>query len=166
MSAAKYKIFLVDDDKMLLSALKHRLAGNKMYDISCFYTGEECLKSMHYNPAVVVLDYYLNNKYENAMNGVEILKKIKAEHPLTRVIMLSSQEDADVTSATITQGAYDYVQKSDSAFLKIENMIKNITSSVKLKIDYEKDLDIYKRVHFIAVLIFIVLYILNRLFQN
>lgn len=166
MFAKKYKIFIVDDDKDFLYALKSRLANNKMYDISCFNTGEDCLKKRHLAPEIVILNYNLNSKDKNAMNGVEIIKELKKENPLTIVILLSAQDDVEVTSSTINYGVYDYVQKSESSILKIENMIKNITASLKLRVDYEADSNFYKKFHLIAILIFILLLILNRLLQD
>jgi two-component system, OmpR family, response regulator len=164
MSGFKYKIFIVDDDKMLLSALKHTLSANKTLDIFIFSTGEECLKEMGRNPDIVILDYYLNSKYPDAINGIETLKKIKQLAPKTRVIMLSAQDNVAITKDTISNGAYDYVQKGESAFLKVENMVRNITSTMILKEDYEKGVNIYNKIHILIIIVFILLFILSLIF--
>ncbi len=165
----KYKIFLVDDDKMLINALKQSLSDNVRLEIVCFHTGEECLQNIHYTrnkPDVVVLDYYLNARFPDAMNGIAVLKKIKKTCPQTEVIMLSSQDNMGITLDTLENGAYDYVIKGESAFLKIGNMIRHITSSIDLNKKYTEGTQLYNRINLFIILIFLLMFILSKVLQK
>ena len=73
----KIKLFLVDDDEVLLKALEIQFMHHSDFDIETFETGEECLKNLNKNPDVIILDYYLNGIHETAINGLETLDKIK-----------------------------------------------------------------------------------------
>ena len=118
-------IFIVDDEplltEMLSDYLKEQYAG---FTIKSFPTGEACLQSLHENPDVVVLDYYLNSKEKNAANGIDILKEIKKQNKALPVIMLSSQKSYGTASQTIMYGAVHYVIKGQDAFQEIYELIK------------------------------------------
>ena len=58
----KFNIILVNDDFIFLEMLKESLIDNQDYNIIAFQSGEECLKQMHLNPDVIVLDYFLNSE--------------------------------------------------------------------------------------------------------
>ncbi|MBI2271150.1 MAG: hybrid sensor histidine kinase/response regulator [Bacteroidetes bacterium] len=128
------KIFLVDDNKMFVNALKHSLTrgSNNITDIKTFFTGEECLQSIDYNPTIVILDYYLNSKFPDALDGLQILKSIKQSHPGTEVIMLSSQDSIRLAADTLKHGAYDYITKGEGSFIKIRNLVKHISDNIEL----------------------------------
>ena len=133
-TTANLSIFLVDDDKMFLTSMAHQL---KQYlkssaQIKTFPTGEECLKNLNPGKNVVVLDYYLNSQARDAMNGVEVLKKIKQVNPEAEVIMVSAQDKMEVAIDVMKHGAYDYVIKNDNAFLRTQNAIKNASRSMSV----------------------------------
>lgn len=123
-----YPIFLVEDNKVYLKALKSFLTENLEMDVKIhtFSTGEECLESLNLNPGIIILDYYLNSKSKNSAGCIGILKNIKLMHPEIAVIIISTQDDIKVATDTMKYGAFDYVSKNDSAFLRIQNAINNI----------------------------------------
>lgn len=144
-TSAPFSVFLVDDDKMFLSSLKNTLSSQFKSDIeiSTFTNGEECLQSINGKPDIVVLDYYLNDdEHPDAMDGMKVLKQIK--HNGSRdimVIMLSGQDKLQIALDSIKNGAYEYVAKSESTFVKIQNIIKNAIGTIKSSRDnrnYEK----------------------------
>lgn len=159
----KIKVFLVDDDVMFTESLKHTLNAGST-DISTFPTGEECLKNiLKEEPEVVVLDYYLNSTRPRAMNGIQVLNKIKHKRPETEVIMLSSQDNVAVALDTLKYGAYDYIAKGQSAFVKIKNDIRHIYESREKAEDFDKETIRLKRINVLIVVIVVVLYIISRL---
>ncbi|MEP7169653.1 MAG: response regulator [Bacteroidota bacterium] len=117
------KIFIVDDDEMLVSALEDFITRKTPHKVRSFGTGEECLKNLDEEPDVIILDYYLNTVEKDAANGMEILQRIKKNYPKIHVIMLSSQERYAVAMQTIQKGAEQYVIKDETAFEKIAGMI-------------------------------------------
>ncbi|MCD4683534.1 MAG: response regulator [Bacteroidales bacterium] len=120
------KIFIVDDNEMFAEMLKDRLTNNPSYRISVFNTGEECIKNLYLNPDLIILDYFLNDVFKEAANGLEILGEIKRHNDQIHVIMLSSQEKYTVAAQTISKGAEQYVVKDDDAFYNIGKILRDI----------------------------------------
>jgi two-component system OmpR family response regulator len=120
------KIFIVDDDTMLTTALEDYLTRTIAHQIRSFNSGEECLKCLTEEPDIIILDYVLNTVQKDAATGLEILHLIKKHNPSLRVIMLSGQEQYGIATKTIQQGAEQYVVKDEQAFEKISRIINEI----------------------------------------
>lgn len=131
---------MVDDDPMQLSMLQDHLSKFKHYKLRTFSTGEECLAHINEKPDIIILDYNLDNVDKNAKDGLDILIELQDKVPATDVIMLSAQDKIEVAVNTMKYGAFDYVIKNESAFLRIENTIFNINRKNKL----EKEARTYK----------------------
>ncbi|MDQ3191746.1 MAG: response regulator [Bacteroidota bacterium] len=155
-------VFFVDDDPIYLKMLENNLKHSRHYSskIYTFSSGEECLKQMHLKPDVVVLDYYLNGSNAKAINGIQTMQEIKKSHQKTQVIILSGQDKIDIAVASIKEGAFDYISKSESAFVRTQNAINNIVHANKLKAE-AKDQRLWLRiaasVFLITTLVFITL---------
>ena len=54
MSVIPKKIFIVDDDEMLMMMLQDHLKQNSQYTIQSFSTGEACLAQLDQKPDVVI----------------------------------------------------------------------------------------------------------------
>ncbi len=130
MNTKKLSVYLVDDDKVFTTALTNELEKISGTSIRIFETGEELLKNLAQPPDVVVLDYYLNGTLRQAMNGLQVLKKIKQKEPDTQVIMMSVQDNMEVAVDTIKNGAYDYVIKNDKVFLRAKHVVNNAARAI------------------------------------
>jgi two-component system, OmpR family, response regulator len=131
----KYSVFLVDDDKMFLASLKNSLQqqfGSSL-EVSEYTTGEDFIDNMEGDkPDMVILDYYLNDEeHPDAMDGIRVLKEIKSVSKDIVVIMLSGQDKLQVAIDSIKNGAYEYIAKSETAFVRIQNTLKNALDSIK-----------------------------------
>ena len=126
-------IFLIDDDELYWKSLAIDFANNTEYKISTFITGEECIENISHHPDIIILDYYLNSIEKNAANGIDILDIIKTSHPHIPVIMLSSQDNIDVAVECMKHKAFDYVVKSETAFLRLQKAISTILQQKKLE---------------------------------
>jgi two-component system OmpR family response regulator len=133
MATNRRYIFLVDDEPIQNEMLKDYLSERFLYDFKVYDNGEEALDQMNLNPEIIVLDYHLSGHKPTAMNGVQVLKKIKEKHPATQVIMLSGQDKIDVAIDSMKYGAYDYVVKGETAFSRMENIMNNISELHKMK---------------------------------
>lgn len=133
------KIFLVDDDVLFLKLLEIEFHQNGKYLIETFATGELCLQKLGHLPDLIILDYHLDGINKDAMNGIETLDKIRMYLLEIPVIMLSSQDKIDVAVNCMRHGAFDYVVKSETAFLRLEQIIANIFKYKKM----EKQLNWY-----------------------
>ncbi|MBA4410910.1 MAG: response regulator [Odoribacter sp.] len=139
MSNDKIKIFLVDDDSVYLKLLEIEFLQHGDFEIETYATGELCVENLKHAPDVIVLDYYLDGIDKSAMNGIETLDKIKAINPDISVIMLSSQDSIDIAIDCMHHRAFDYVMKSETAFLRLKKIISRIFSYKRM----EKQLNWY-----------------------
>lgn len=121
----KISLFLVDDDAVFLKSLEIEFIHHTDFTVETFATGELCIANLSKNPDVIILDYHLDGIDPNAMNGIETLDKIKEFNPEIPVVMLSSQDKIDVAVSCMHHKAFDYVVKSETAFLRLQ---KNITA--------------------------------------
>ncbi|HEY6503719.1 MAG TPA: response regulator [Chitinophagaceae bacterium] len=135
----KISLFLVDDDAVFLKSLEIEFLHHTDFTVKTFATGELCLENLSLNPDVIILDYHLNGIDKNAMNGIETLDKIKSINPDIPVVMLSSQDKIDVAISCMHHRAFDYVVKSETAFLRLQ---KNITAFFHYE-KIEKELNWY-----------------------
>ncbi|MBA3901348.1 MAG: response regulator [Bacteroidetes bacterium] len=132
-SEEKTKLFLIDDDAVFLKSLEIEFLENVDFDIQTYQTGELALaKLKEINPDIVILDYHLDSIDLDAMNGIEVLDKIKEHNPDTPVIMLSSQDDINVAINCMHHKALDYVVKSETAFLRLQKIITSIFKMKKM----------------------------------
>lgn len=123
METQGINLFIVDDNKLMVTALKTFLQ-NKFgvsVQISTFNDGESCLEKVDTKTHIVILDYFLEGK-----NGLEVLKAIKAINPKTEVIMLSSNEDIALAIESFRIGATDYVIKGQSSWKKVAKLVNTI----------------------------------------
>ena len=139
MKTDKIKIFLVDDDALFLKSLEIEFLENADFTIETYPTGELCVENLSNNPDVVILDYQLDGIVENAMNGLETLDKIKTFNSNIPVVMLSSQDKIEVAINCMHHKAFDYVVKSETAFVRLQKIISTIFKYQKM----EKELSWY-----------------------
>ena len=134
LNSNKLKLTLVDDDAQMSEMLKDFFSGRFPSSIiSSYPTGELALQGMFESPDLIVLDYHLDSSDPTAMNGLQVLKKIKDQFPDVPVIFLSGQEKAEIAANTMKYGAYDYVVKNESAFHRLEILTNNILGHAHLK---------------------------------
>jgi DNA-binding NtrC family response regulator len=127
------KIFLVDDDALFLKSLEIEFLEHADFDIKTFATGELCMAHLSQNPDVVILDYHLDGIDEKAMDGLETLDKIKIYNPDIPVVMLSSQDKIDVAINCMHHKAFDYVVKSETAFMRLQKIITTVFRIKKME---------------------------------
>ncbi len=139
MKNEKIKLFLVDDDALFLKSLEIEFLQHADFAIETFATGELCMQNLSHSPDVIILDYHLDGIDKKAMNGMETLDKIKAYNQDIPVIMLSSQDKIDVAINCMHHRAFDYVVKSETAFMRLQKIITTIFRYKKM----EKELSWY-----------------------
>lgn len=135
----KIKIFLVDDDALYLRLLEIQFLEKANFEVLTFSSGEECLENLSQKPDLIVLDYMLSSINKEAMNGIKILDKIKELNPNIQVVILSAQDKIEVAIDCMHHAAFDYVVKSETAFIRLQKIINSITEINKL----QKQIDWY-----------------------
>lgn len=102
----KPNIIFTDDEDTFRNIMTKELSRMGYNVVSCA-SGAETLKNIQERDFdIVILDINMP-----VMNGIEILKKVKALDPTTEVIVLTGQGTIENAVQAIKLGAYDYVTK-------------------------------------------------------
>lgn len=115
-------IFIVQDSIVYKDLIVSHLTAKNFKTLKTFKSGEECMKSMHLNPDIIVLDYSFEG-----ISGLELMLKLKEDHPETNFIFLSAQNDVEVAVKIMKMGAADYIVKNDKA---PQNLVRSIEYSI------------------------------------
>jgi DNA-binding NtrC family response regulator len=100
------KILIVDDEEPARRGLT-ALLSRWGYDVDEAADGQEALaKAVAGLPAVVLSDLVMPK-----MDGLELLRSLKADVPFASVILLTGQGSIDTAVAAMKEGAYDYLTK-------------------------------------------------------
>jgi len=127
-SHKKIQLFLVDDDALFLKSLEIDFFQHSDYKIETYATGELCIENLSHKPDIIILDYQLDGIDKTAMNGIQTLDKIKSFNTEIPVVMLSSQDKIEVAINCMHHKAFDYVVKSETAFMRLQKKINTILS--------------------------------------
>lgn len=100
------KLLLVDDEEGIRTVLGISLA-DRGYSVVTAANGEEAIERFHAEkPAIVLTDIKMPG-----IDGIELLKRIKALEPDTEVIMITGHGDLDLAIRSIQLEATDFVTK-------------------------------------------------------
>ena len=129
-----FKVTIIDDSAAMAEMIKDFINEKfKGAAVDVFSTGESALKGIFEKPDVIILDYHLDSTDPLALNGLQILLKLKEMYNDVTVIFLSAEEKAEIAANTIKYGAYDYLVKNETAFHRLEIILNNILSHGELK---------------------------------
>lgn len=116
-------VMLVDDEEGFILTLAKRLTVRRM-KVTTATSGELALDQLRSAPVdVVVVDMKMPD-----MNGIEVTRRVKKEHPLTEVILLSGHANLEASAEGMQSGAFDYLLKPvsiDELVYKIEDAHQN-----------------------------------------
>jgi DNA-binding NtrC family response regulator len=127
------KLFLVDDDAVFLKSLEIEFLQHANFTIETFGSGESCIAHLSSRPDLIILDYQLDGIDKEAMNGIDTLDKIKAIDPGIPVVMLSAQDKIEVAVNCMHHKAFDYVVKSETAFVRLQKIITTVFRYQKME---------------------------------
>ncbi len=116
-------IFIVEDDILYLNLITKELEKMGYTNVKAFSTGRDAMQNLNSKPDIALLDYFL----EKDLTGMDILKKLKKRFPDTQVIFLTGSDDVNIAVDTMRNGAYDYIVKGDTAFIRIRHLLKKIS---------------------------------------
>jgi len=126
-------IMLVDDEDSFVDTMAKRLTKRNIEVLKAF-SGEEGLATLdkNQNLDVIVLDVKMPG-----IDGLEALKRIKAEFPLIEVIMLTGHATIEAGINGMKLGAYDFLMKP----CEIEELVSKIEGATQKKRDQEEKID-------------------------
>jgi DNA-binding NtrC family response regulator len=102
----KRRILIVEDDEIFLRPLQRTLevAG---YDVSVTPSGEEALDALKGDD----VDLVLTDKRLPGMDGVDLVRRIRADHPEQAVIVMTAYGTIESAVEAVRLGAADYLVK-------------------------------------------------------
>ncbi len=113
----RLSVLLVDDEVELVFTLAERLVI-RGFDAVPVTKGCDALKVLEKRGFdVVVLDVRMPG-----MDGLEVMKKIREDHPQVRILLLTGRGSVEETEQGIREGASDYLIKPIDINLLIEKM--------------------------------------------
>ncbi len=102
------KLLIVDDEVKICEMLQEWFEDHLVCDIVTATTASEALDLLvSEQPEGMLLDLNLKSK----LGGFEILKRVKAVSPLTKVIMVTGDCDLESIETALQLGAVDYITK-------------------------------------------------------
>lgn len=100
-----YRILLVDDDEDSRALMSRALRNNNL-QVTEAADGAEALALDLRSFDVVLTDLQMPS-----VNGHEVLERVRAQSPLTPVIVFTAYADADSALDLMSKGAYDYLPR-------------------------------------------------------
>ena len=103
---APVKIIVVDDEKQICQNVAKILSKND-YEVTHVLSAQEALEKM----AVESFSLLISDIVMPGRNGLELLKIVKKDWPLTKAIMMTAYASTDTAMKAIRLGALDYIPK-------------------------------------------------------
>lgn len=129
---SKGRIFIVDDDEIIVSMLTRALKKVD-YEVRSESTTEDIVKKIQsWSPDVLLLDITLPGK-----SGIDILEELSDIKTDAQVIMLTADDSAETAVRAMKLGAKDYLTKPfniDEVRIVLKNVIE--TNRLKEEVDY------------------------------
>ena len=121
---------LIVDDEQDIRDLVSGVLDDEGYDTRTAATADEALHALDGRlPSLILLDVWLRG---SSMDGIELLKAIKARDPHIPVIVFSGHGNIDTAVAAISQGAVDFIEKPFEAE-KLLHLVSKATETERLR---------------------------------
>jgi DNA-binding NarL/FixJ family response regulator len=118
------RLMLVDDHRMLRETLKRSMLDEGFDVVAEASDGLEAIAlAAEHRPDAVLMDVTMPE-----MDGVEATRRIMADLPETRVVMLTMHADQDVIGSAIRAGAVGYLVK-DCSFEEVAATVREAMSN-------------------------------------
>jgi two-component system chemotaxis response regulator CheY len=120
MCQKRSSIIIADDNDMMRSILRAMLRSEHYDVIGEARNGNVAVDMVErLKPDIVCLDIMMPE-----MDGLEALVEIKARHPETEVVMITSSADPNTVQASITNGASAFIIKPFNAARVLDTLEK------------------------------------------
>jgi len=100
------RLLLVDDERIALRNLEHVLA-KEGYAITATQSGPHALELLDAQP----FDLVLTDMKMDKVDGMSLLRRCKAQHPDTEVIMITGYATLETAVEAMKEGAFHYIAK-------------------------------------------------------
>ncbi|MEN8874372.1 MAG: sigma-54 dependent transcriptional regulator [Pacificibacter sp.] len=101
-------ILIVDDERDIRELIGDILR-DEGFETRLAGSSDACMAEINDAvPSLMILDIWLK---DSDMDGIDILKHVKREHPDVPIIIISGHGNIEIAVAAIKQGAYDFIEK-------------------------------------------------------
>lgn len=101
-----YAVLIIEDEATLAKNMATYLRRHG-YEIKTAAGGKQALAQMSaFQPDVVLVDYSLPG-----MDGLDVLRRLRAEHPQVKAIMITGHGSVEIAVKAMKAGAHDYLSK-------------------------------------------------------
>lgn len=121
------KMFVLDDDIIFSKTIEHFLVNHGFSDLQLFDSSEPMFARLSEHPHVLILDHFIRLEL-----GLDVLKRVRAEHPNVKVFYMSSQKKAQIVAQVLNLGAVGYFEKN------IEDL-KKLVAAIEQQFDLSRD---------------------------
>ena len=128
----KKLVYLLEDDKIFALSICQSLE-NAYYKVIHFKDWQQMKACMDTVPDLILLDYFLSDTKEDAINGMTVLQELNASKISAPVIMLTSLQDMKTAVKLLQAGAVDYIIKDATFYERLLFSIKNVLAFQALK---------------------------------
>ncbi len=101
-------ILIVDDERDIRELISDILKDEGYSTRLAANSDEAMAQVSSAQPALMILDIWLK---DSNMDGIDILKVVKADYPGVPVVIISGHGNIEIAVAAIKQGAYDFIEK-------------------------------------------------------
>ena len=135
MWTRRINVAIVEDDSYCRIVMEKHLktiCNKKNYpwldlEISAFSTAKEFLDAKMSALDILILDYYLESKNdEESWTALDIVDAIRLKYPKTKIIILSSQRNVEITAELFHKGINEYVAKDDYSVPRTVGIIQTM----------------------------------------
>jgi len=129
------RILVVDDEEVICSILARRLT-REGYSCMMAHNGKEALNYFYKDSfSLIISDIKMPE-----MDGIELLKKVKAMHPPMLMIMVTAYPEIDLAVEAMRLGAYDFIIKPAD----LELIVLSVKKALEKK-RLEEELEVYHK---------------------
>lgn len=123
-----YKVLLVDDEELVIKGISSLISWEQhgFELLAAASNGKQALELFRSNPVdIVITDIRMP-----VMDGLQLIKQLKEESPLTEYIVLSGYGEYDYTSSAMELGVKHYLLKPSNE-IKILEVLKKVTAKIE-----------------------------------
>jgi DNA-binding NtrC family response regulator len=116
------RILVVDDDQNVRRSLS-KILSHEGFAVEEYASGVEALKAIE----KTIFDLVVCDLRMQTVDGMEVLRRSKASHPDTEVLLMTAYATIDSAVAAMREGAYDYIAKP----VKPEELILTVAKALE-----------------------------------
>jgi DNA-binding NtrC family response regulator len=134
MKDRSLNVFILNDNAEEAGKLRKYLLkrfGDRL-NISLFFNRRSFFRMMDNHVDLVVVDDY-HSKTATTDPNMQVLKKVKSEHPATEVVILSSHENVGTAVEALKGGAREYILNKKGAW---QSVLRVVDQTIAQPISY------------------------------